>query len=419
MAITNIPLWETDYNRLVTKAAQVIMKNRFFENNPVLSEEPTAAVARPAMKKFAEVGTGPIRKVFSAPGVFDGDLFVVSGDTLYRVAASNLVATEIGDISTSSTSGVSMCATAPFEAGSPAYLFIADGGVLWVYTDNGHSMAHLQVSGAIANNDTIRLDEVYYKWTSGSLAGGNGSSGTPWLVAMGASDTIAMENMYHAVNATGVEGTDYTTGLTAHTTVRATSYNATDMFFEALEPGAAGDAFESTETGANLSFGAVTFQDGGGDQLRQVQMPEDYGAISVAHINSYVIVVPVQDEDIKGRFYWIEPGEIIVDPLHFATAERNPDGVHQVLVYGDMFWLLGENTTEPWITTGNPDAPMERYRGILFDRGSWEGAAVQVKDSLFVIDEDGAVFQIASGQTRVSRPDVEERIRRAIQTEEA
>jgi hypothetical protein len=414
--VRNIPFF-TDYTRRVTKAASLIMKNRWFEKNPVLSEDPVAAISRPAMRKFAEVGSGPVRKVFSSPGVFDGDLFVVSGDTLYRVAATDLAVTTIGVISTDPLSSVSMCATAPVGEGEPAYLFIAEGGVLWVYTDNGHAMAHLQASGAIVNGNVIRLDDTYYQWTSGSVAGGTGTVGTPWLVNLGASNAIAMENMYNAVNATGVAGTDYTTGLVANPTVRATHFNATDMYFEAIENGIIGNAYDSTETGANIAFGGATFSGGGDPQLRQVLVPNDYGAISVAHINSYVIVVPVQEEDIKGRFYWIEPGEITVDALNFATAERNPDGIHQTLVYGDMFWLLGENTTEPWITTGDPSAPMERYKGILFDRGSWEGTAVQVKDSLIVVDEDGAVFQIAGGQKRISRPDIEERIRRAIQIE--
>jgi hypothetical protein len=312
-----------------------------------------------------------------------------------------------------------MCATAPFEAETPAYLFITDGGVLWLYTENGHAQAHLQASAAIANGDSIRLDEVYYQWTSGSVAGGLGTAGSPWLVALGASNAAALDNMYDAINATGIAGTTYTTGLTAHTTVHATASSANDLYIEARVAGAAGNAYESTETGANISFGGATFSGGGDPELRSVTLPEDYGAASVAHINSYVIVIPVQDDTIKGRFYWIEPGEVTVDPLNYATAERNPDGVHQVLVYGDMFWLLGENTTEPWITTGDPTAPMERYRGVLFDRGSWEGSAVQVKDSLFVIDENGAVFRIAGGQERVSTPAIEERIRRAIQIEEA
>jgi hypothetical protein len=113
------------------------------------------------------------------------------------------------------------------------------------------------------------------------------------------------------------------------------------------------------------------------------------------------------------------PGENEIFPLDFATAERSPDKLHQVVVFSDMFWLCGEKTTEPWITTGDPTTPMQRYRSILFDRGSWEGTAIQVKDSLIVIDQDGAVFQIKGGLNRISTPQIEERIRRAIQIEES
>jgi len=98
-----------------------------------------------------------------------------------------------------------------------------------------------------------------------------------------------------------------------------------------------------------------------------------------------------------------------------GTAERAPDKLHQVRVYGDLFWLAGQKTVEPWQTIGDILAPMRRYQGILYDRGSWQGTVVQVKDSLILCDEDGGVFQIAGGQTRISTPAVEELIRRAMQ----
>jgi hypothetical protein len=246
-----------------------------------------------------------------------------------------------------------------------------------------------------------------------------GNVGNPWLVALGASNTIALQNLFHAINATGTAGTTYSTALVIHATVTASSVSSADLYVLAKVTGVGGDAITTTETGANIAWTAATLQDGGDDMLTQIDMPEDVGAISVAHINSYVIVVPSQSEDLGtvGRFYWIEPGAIVIETLNFATAERAPDHLHQVVVFGDMFWLLGQKTTEPWVTTGNLSAPVQRFTGILFDRGSWEGTAVQVKDSLIVVDEDGGVFQIGGGQTRISRPDIEERIRRAMQIE--
>lgn len=420
--MANIPLIPTDIERQVAKEPQISLLNRFAERNPALSEEPVAVIARPALKKFVTVGDGPVRKLYNQPGTFDDDLFAVSGLNLFRITNQG-VDTDIGVIGTDTIGSVSMAATAPIGDTVPAYLFIADGGVLWFYTENGSAVGHLQASGAIANNDVIVLNGVYYQWTNGAVDTGTpaGTVGSPWLVKLGVSNILSLTSMFHAINLSGEPGVDYSTVTTENPYVAGASVSANDLYVIAKVAGTAGNAYTTTETGANISWGGATMSGGGDAQLRQVQMPEDYGAISVAVINSYVIVIPVQEETIKGRFYWIEPGEVTVDPLNFATAERSPDGLHQVVVFGDFFWLLGQKTTEPWQTTGNPDAPMQRFQGILFDRGSWEGTAIQIKDSLFVVDEDGGVFQINQGQRRVSqgRPDIEERIRRAMQQQES
>src|SRR3546814_4200351 len=104
------------------------------------------------------------------------------------------------------------------------------------------------------------------------------------------------------------------------------------------------------------------------------------GVIDVAVINSYVIVIPVQEDGYQGRFYWIDPGEIVVDPLNFATAERSPDGIYGVEVFGDQFWLPGESTTEVWYVTGDAGAPMRRLQGVVSDRGSWQNTARAVHE---------------------------------------
>jgi hypothetical protein len=118
-------------------------------------------------------------------------------------------------------------------------------------------------------------------------------------------------------------------------------------------------------------------------------------------------------------FFWINPGETTIDALDFATAERSPDPISGVGVFGDQFWLPGSNTTEVWYFTGNIDQPVLRVQGIVFDRGAWEGTAVQVKDSMIIVDNEGGVFQIQGGAKRISRPDVEELIRKAIQFQAA
>jgi hypothetical protein len=413
--MVDIPLARGDYKRNVAAAPYLALRNRFAEANPALNDTPVSVISRPALRKFMEVGTGHIRATYTELGVFDDALFVVSGVFLHRVSPAG-VQSLIGQLGAGTVGAVSFASVAPI-GDIPAHLFIADGGILWVYNENGQSSGHLQASGAIANGDVVRIGAVYYQWTNASVDAGApaGTVGNPWLVALGGSNGDALTALYHAINDSGAPGVDYSTALDANPSAFGYNVAANDLYVSAFDYGIAGDAIVTTTTGANLAWGAATLEDGGEDQLRQVAMPDDYGAISLATINRYVIVVPVQHEEISGRFYWIEPGEITVDALNFATAERSPDPVHQVKVFGDMFWLLGGKTTEPWITTGNPDAPMQRFTGILFDRGSWEGTAVQVKDSLILCDEDGGVFQIQGGQARISRPDIEERIRLAMQ----
>lgn len=414
----DLPIFPSDYRRGVAKSPVIPMLNRFVEQNPALNDTQGSFIARPGLRKFAEVGTGPIRSIYSSAGAFNSDLFVVSGVELFRVSSSTGAATSLGVFASQIIGDVSMAATSPIGTEVPSYLFFAEGGVLWYYTDNGHARGQLQATGAINNGDQVRIDNTYYTWTTGSVDTGTpaGTSGSPWLVARGANNTEAITNMFLAINRQGAPGTTYSTSLTRHPTAEAISYAPNDLFVQAIDAGPLGNSIITTETGANLTWGGGTFAGGGTDQIAQVTLPDDAGAISVSYINSFVIVVPVQEDALgtKGRFYWIEPGERVVDPLNFANAERSPDRINQVITYGDMFWLFGDTTTEPWVTTGSQDAPMQRFQGILFDRGSWEGTAVKVRDSMIVVDEEGGVFVINNGQRRISNPAIEERIRRSI-----
>ena len=417
--MVDIPFVTGDYYRSVAASPSAYVRNRFTEENPALNDNKTSFITRPGLKKFVEVGSGPIRRVFSCEGTFNNDLFVVSGLFLYRVS-QNGTFHEIGQLGQVLTDAVSFAATSPLGS-TPDFLYIADGGILWYYTDNAQATGDLNASAAINNGDLVVIDTTHYEFTTGSVNTGtpNGSSANPWLVAIGISNTVTLTNLFNAINASGVAGTDYSTALTANSTCTAYSSDATDVYVQYNQYGTLGNAIVTTTTGANLRWtNGPTMTGGGLEELRQVQVPDNNGAISLAYINGYIIVVPVQSASIMGRFYWINPGSNTIDPLDYATAERSPDGITQVLVFGDMFWLMGQVTTEPWITTGNFATPMERYQGILYDRGCWQDTAVQVKDSIILVDEDGAVFQIHGSQNRISTPAIEERIRLALQRQQ-
>lgn len=412
--MVDIPLSRSDYFRGVAKEARIRTKNRYFEQNPVLTENQAALLARPGLRRFLAVGEGPIRGVYSQTGSFDDALFVASYDKLYRVDTDETV-TLIGAIPSSSLRGfVSMAATSNIGE-TPAYLFVASGDALMCYIEDGYARG--TISGTPANNDVVRVDLMYYQFTTGSVNAGSpaGTLANPWLVALGGAPSISWQNLADAFAATGTPGTTYSTALTANPVIQVSVVTSTEITVRATLIGALGNAIITTETGAAIAWTSGTLTGGGTPSWFQVQTPDDVGIISVGYIASHVVCVPAQGQGINGRFFWIDPGETTIDPLDFATAERAPDPISGVVVFGDQFWLPGSNTTEAWFFTGDDNAPVRRMQGVVFDRGAWEGTAVQVKDSMIIVDNEGGVFQIAGGVKRISRPDIEERIRKAIQ----
>lgn len=410
---TNIPLAPSDWRRDFAKSAQIPLLNRFFENDPVVNEGTAALLARPALRKWLDVGSGPIRGMFSQKGMFGNALFVVSDDSLYKIDPDETITLIGTGILGSPGSYVPMCCT-------DNYLFLADGGNLWYYTDNGLASGTLTSTGVIINGEQVRVGSMYYQWTSGSVDSGTplGTTGAPWLLKLGATAELSLETLHAAINGTGTAGTDYTTSLEANVEASAESVTPTTLTVRALERGAGGNAIVTTETGANLAWGAGTLAGGGATVFTTIDMPDDVGALWVDTIASHVLIVVSQGYGMNGRFYWIEPGEVSVDPLNFATAERAPDPLYSVITLGDQFWLFGSSTTEVWYPTGNFEAPFQRIQGRLFDRGIWEGTAVKVGDELIVTDADAVVWRVGSnGIRRVSNNSVEQRIREAIALE--
>lgn len=413
--MTKIPLARADRARQATASTDVVLRNRFIEPNPVLADG-VSYTQRPALRRWISLGAGPVRALFHQPGTFGDDHFCVNADQLSRVSrygAQTVISTALygADVGAS----VSMCCTG--DVGTiPPMLWLADGQTLFVYMEDGWARGQLTAAANAANGETVEIGGVYYQFTSGSVDTGtpDGTVGTPWLVALGLTAAISLFNLYKAINDTGVAGTDYSTALTPHLTVAASSSTVDHLKIRARDFGVLGNAITTTETAAQMSWAAATLTGGGTPAIVPVPLPEDYAVTSVGFINGFVIVIPQNGQGINGRFYWVEPGETFIDPLNYATAERSPDPCYQVIVFGDQFWLPGQSTTEAWFMSGDPAAPVQRVQGVLFDRGTVPGTALQVKDAMVIVDSDGGVFRIQGGPQRVSPPDIEERIKRAV-----
>ena len=405
--MTNVPLGKGAYNRTFAQEPEIELLNRFFETNPTNQVEGTALLARPGDTLFTSMGNGPLRLLAHQPGVHNGDLFVVSGDTLFRFDGTTATALS-GAITGSAVPSTTFVAGPGFQ-----HLFISDGATLQFYDGEAAAKGTLTVSGgSIVATDVVEMDGVHYAWTAGSVDAGTplGTVGDPFLVALGASDTDALDNLVKALNTSGVAGTDYSTAITApHTTVKGVQSDATTMDVAARTRGTGGNSVTTTETGANIAWGAATLEGGGAQSLNGVVTPDDVAIVSLATLNSFVIAVVSNSQ----RFFWLQPGAITIDALDFAEAEAEPDEIIQVLRIGDSLYFLGQSFTEVWYATGDALDPFLRQQGLAFSQGTLAGTAVAIRTQISLIAEDGIAYQIAGGPQRFSNHGIEERVRKA------
>lgn len=105
---------------------------------------------------------------------------------------------------------------------------------------------------------------------------------------------------------------------------------------------------------------------------------------------------------VDGYFIWSNPdsGQFqisglyseAIDGLDFATAEGGPDNIVTLIVDHREVWLLGENTSEIWYNSGDPDFPFQRIQGAFLEVGCAAPMSVAKADnSIFwlAIDDRG------------------------------
>lgn len=138
----------------------------------------------------------------------------------------------------------------------------SSGAAGWsLIKDNVPSNALLR-SGLIASGETVTIGAVRYSFTSGSVNAGSpaGTTGNPWLVALGVNDAASLENLYRAINASGAPGTTYSAALLAHPVIDAVGFSETQIDIEPTD--GLTSAVTCAETGANLAWNASTLTGG-------------------------------------------------------------------------------------------------------------------------------------------------------------
>jgi hypothetical protein len=359
------------------------------------------------------MGAGPITKLFTQPGAFGGDLFVVSGRSLYRYDGETVTLIGSG-LQEGVTQEMAVMSGIGYQI-----LFIADGLNLYYYEGTSFATGELEATGAIADGDVIVINGTYYAWESGSVNTGtpDGTVGSPFLVALGGSNTDALQNMFDAINFTGTSGTTYSATLGGpNTSVVATSVDSSELQIRARLAGSDGNAITTTETGSNTQWNnGGTLTGGGLEGLGQVVTPDNTEIVSVASLGGLIIAV----ESNSNRFFWILPGETTINPLHFASAEQSPDEIVNAVVVGDRVWFLGEDTIESWYASGDPDIAFLPDQGLVFAQGAIPGTVVKVNEFAALVGTDGVVYSVGGGIQRISDHAIENQIRLALEEERA
>jgi len=417
--MVTLPLGVGAYKRNYAGEPEVRLENRFLEANPTNLRERIALLTRPGTDELAYFSGGNIRGNYSKLGLFDGDLFVVSGENLYRYATDGTKTQITGIINGTGHPEVTWMKGIGYE-----YLFIADGLLLQFYDGGSHATGTLTLAGGAITNQVVRVGDTYYSWNAN--VDNNSPDGTathPWLALLGGTDAESLANLAKLINFDGVRGVDFSTTLGGPSSIVSATSTPTTLVVTAFSVYADGNAIVTTvPSGSFLTWGGGTLAGGGTHALSGVAVPDGVGIKALATVSSFVLASVANSQ----MFFWLEPGATTIDPLNFAEKESNPDNIVDMLTVGDQVMITGQGSTENWYATGDPDAPFSPVAGRVYARGTVDGTTVVVKDSVMCIGDDGIVYQMgySSGSSvpwgthRVSNNGIEERIRTQLRREQ-
>lgn len=421
--MVTIPLGVQAYQRKYAGEPEVKLVNRFLEQNPTNLREHYSLLTRPgsnALTTFASGGAANNRAQWSKPGLFSGDLFGVAGPNLYRYAADGTLI-HIGGV----VNGSGYVSYAWMKGIGYEYLFIADGLLLQYYSGGTHATGTLTRSSTIDTTYKIEIGGVYYAWNDAvDTNAPDGTAAHPWLAKLTGDPLVNMANL---LNFNGVRGTDFSTTLGGPSLVVTAANDAvtptTQLILTAISDRTDGNAITTSVTaGAGVAWGGATLTGGGTHALHGVTMPDGSPAKALASLDGYVLISVGNSQ----KFFWLDPGTVVIDPLNFAEKESNPDNIVDMVTVGDQTIVCGAGSTENWYATGDFAAPFAPVEGRVYRRGTVDGTAVAVKDNLTIVGDDGIVYTIgyAFGGTsqygvhRISTHAIEERIRSQLRHEQ-
>lgn len=234
--------------------------------------------------------------VLTSTGVvmLDGETVTI-GSTVYRFKT---VMAQAYDVQLDATAAISLdnLKAAINASGTPGTEYFAGtlahpSVVATTNTDTTQKVV-ARVPGTAANTLATTETSALLSWADTTLGGGTGTSNpgvAPETVTIGskvysfvdvlsetnapaaaianqvlfgADSAAALDNLKLAINHGATEGTNYSTGTTAHSQVTATTNTDTAQTVEALQTGSSYNSVATTETLSNGGWGAVTLTGG-------------------------------------------------------------------------------------------------------------------------------------------------------------
>lgn len=417
-----LPIGLGAWKRSAAGEPEIRLVNRYVEKAPTNLQEKVALIGRPGTVSLDEFDSGSfastpiIRGTYWKPGLFEDAMFVVSGNKFYRKDADGTKTQITGTIYGTGHPYVAWSKGAGYE-----YLFIADGLLLQYYNGGTHAVGTLTVSAVTPPNiaaQVVEIGGIHYSWSATPAAGTqDGTSANPWLAKLGANDAASLVNLANLIQYAGIPGTDFSASLPGpNLTYTATSPTATTVVITATSPYADGNAISTTVfSGADLSWGGTTLAGGNTHALSVVETPDGAAVKSLAALAGFVLASIGNTR----RFYFIEPGDVVIDPLNFAEKESQPDNIEDMLTVGDAVFIMGGGSSEWWYATGDADAPFAPTKGQAYQRGVLPGSAVVVKDSVILVGDDNIVYEISGGGAKpISTNSIVERVRSQVRREQ-
>lgn len=400
--MVGVPLGLGAYERRYGKTPPVVLVNRFFEADPTNRVNGVSLYSRPGTTYLAPSGSeGPVRGNFTLKDVFNDALFTVSGPDLQMLLPAGTRTAIAGVVLGEGI--VSMDAT-------ETTLWVADGASLQFYQAGGsRANGSLTVTAAAqpANTNTVTINGAVYTFKTVLTAAAGDV-----LIGTNAADSLL--NLYYAINRVDeFAGSKFAAATVVNPYVFADLPSATVLVVKAKVGGTAGNAYTTVEGIANWAWGAGTLAGGALNTLSGVQTPDDVGIVSVAVFGGYTFCAAAQSEII----YWINPGEITIDPINRIAAEDTPDQIISLMVDGDQMCAFGADSTQYFYLDGteNVVAPI-KGRGVGI--GILPGTETRTPNgSPVIVGTDGVVYVMSGSPQRISNNGIEELIRRAREIE--